>query len=396
MKKVLTALVIIVAIFLAIPFIGNKLIESEINNNVEVLTSYGLKLKDSKTDFLYFNTKKYFIFKVDDAEKFITYLNNFSDYQLFESLNPLVDGIELGLDVEYSNFPISDAVSLDIYLNSLPAKIAKSLKVSDAKYYSYLDALLKSKSIGYHINYHVLNKDFNGYLKDIDRSYSSIDGTQFDLKLFGASFSGRGMVMAPEAITSKIKELKFNIKDNKEIDLAVTVDNLVIDFSSNTQGLKDMFYNKINFDYLSFKTFKSSINIDKFNFDAQLHGVPKNTRFTLEELLNGGVVLDVADFSLKGLSTAKTKNLGQVSIQSRLVFKEDKNLVKKIDKSLLNIMELMDIDLAFKMSKNMYSKFSLAYPILRLIKGLSKDSKEFILFDVKLKDSNLNINGQGI
>ena len=396
MKKVLITLAIIVAIILSIPFIGNKLIESELNNNIEVLTSYGIKVKDSRTDFRYIYTKKYFILQVEDADKFISYLNQFSDYKIPAHLNILMDRVEFGLDVEYSSFPISDSLSLDICLNSLPIEIAKSFKASDVKFYQYLDSLVKNKSISYHLNYNVLSNDFNGHLKDIDTSYSSLDGTQFNLKLLGARFSGTGMVIAPKAIVSKIKELKFNIKDKKKIDFTVNVKNLVLDFSSNTEALKDTFHNKINFDILSFKTFESSINIDKFNYDAILQGVPKNTKLTMEALVSSGMVLDIVDFSLKNLSTAKTKDLGGMSIQSRLIFKQDKDFMKKVNKNLMNIIELMDIDLAFKMSRNMYSKLSIVYPVLSLFEGLSKDNKEFILFDVKLKDSKLNVNGQGI
>lgn len=396
MKKLLITLAIIVAILLTIPFIGNKFIESELDNRIKVLTSYGLILKESKTNFRYLYTKKDFIFEVDDANKFISYLNQFFNSKIPSQLDSLAEGVEFGLDIEYMNFPLSDSLSLDIFINSFPIKIAESLKANDTKLYDYLDALLKRKSVSCHLNYHILNNDFNGYIKDIDTSYSSPDGIQFNLKLFSAKFSGGGMLMAPKDIASKIKELKFSIRDKKMLDLAVNIKNLVLDFSSNTQDLKDTFYYNIKFDTVSFKTFESSINIDKFNYEASLQGVPKNTKLTIEELVSRGMVLDILDLSLKSLSTAKTKDLGEMSIQSRLTFKEDKDFMKKVNNNLMNITELMDIDLAFKMSKNMYTKLSVFYPILSLFEGLSKDNKEFILFDVKLKDSKLNVNGQGI
>lgn len=380
MKKLLITLAIIAAILLTIPFIGNKFIESEIDNRINVLTSYGLTLKESKTDFRYFYTKKYLIFKVEDVDNFVSYLNLFSDSKLPLYLNVLVDEIEFGLDLKYSNFPTSDFISLDIYPNALPIKVVSSLKTNDIKFYEYLDALLKTKSISYHLNYHILNNDFDGYLKDIDTSYSSPGGTQFNLKLLGAIFKGNGMVIAPKAVRSKIKEMKFSIKNKKDLDFGINVKNLALDFSSNEEALKDTFYNKINFERASVKTFQSIINIDKFNYDAILDGM----------------VLEILDLSIKNLYTLKTKDLGELSIKSRVVFKEDKDFVNKVNKGLKNIMESMDIDLEFKMSKNMYSRFSLVYPILSLIEGLSKDSDEFILFDVKLKDSKLNVNGHGM
>ncbi len=458
MKKVLIALAIILAIFLAIPLVGNKVIDETLNDRIELLSSYGLEVKKSHTDTGYLSTKKHYIFVVNDSKKFIGYLNQFSDTQLPPYVDALIDGAQVGLDVKYSNIPIQDKVSIDIYPNELSKKIAKDLMVDDVEFYRYIDALLKNKAIVYHINYDVFNNDFDGYIKNIDESHTLQDASILSLKLQEAKFQGYGMLIAPESLSTNIQEFalsiqadnenvhiqvndfvsssvfeskttyastgKFgkiiwSIKDTQKTDIALNMDNVAFDFSSNTQSVKADFFAKLSFDSMDVKTSLTKIKTKKFNYDIALRGVSKdsyeklvqviaeaklNTTLKLEaqleevgyELIGRGMVLEVADLSIKEITTAKTKNLGGMSLKSKIVIKQDNDLAKKVKTNPIALIKLMDIDLLFTMSKNMYEKIALASPVLMMAQNFAKEEKELIIFDIKLKDTKLSVNGKEI
>jgi len=458
MKKLLISLTIIALILLAIPLAGNKVIETALNNRVEVLTSYGLKVKKSNTNSSYLSTQKSYVFAVEDSMRFLTYLNQFSDTQLPPYVVALLDGAEVAIDLEYSNIALDDKVSIDIYPNALPSKLAKEIKSEDSAFYAYLNKLLQDKAIVYHLNYDVLNDSFDGYIKDIDETHTLKDGSKLLLKLKTANFKGTGMLIAPDTLSLDIKELKssiqtnqeimnvnlinfvsssvfeskttyattakfgsveWSVKDNKGADVNLDMKNLSFDFSSNTQSVKADFFSKLSFDAMSITTDTTLIDSTKFNYDVAIRGVSKDAYEQLMELISQakinqtpelqkdiekagyellarGLVVDIADFSIKEVATAKTKNLGGMSLKSKLEFKQDRDLVKKIEKSPLALMEKMDLDLLFKISKEMYSKLTMATPILIMAQNFSKEKDGIIMFDIKLKDSKLSVNGQEI
>ena len=458
MKKIFITLAIIVAVFLAIPLVGNKVIEQTINNRVEVLTSYGLKVVDSKTESSYLSTKKHFIFKVENSKSFVEYLNNFSDAQLPPFTGALVDGAEIGFDVSYSNIAIDDAISVDIYPYSLSKKIEEELSSENKNFFIYLEKLLKSRSLNYHINYDVLNQDFDGYIKDIAETQTLADKSKLSVTLEGATFSGQGLLLAPDALVANIKKVKvlynssdvklsykifgfksssvfeskttyastmsfknirWSVVSTKELDTSLTLDNLAVDFSSNTQSVKADFYAKFGFDAMSITTKDTKINLEKFNYDVALRNVSKERYEALMSLLNEakidsseelqvkienslidlvsrGMVLDIADFSIQELSTAKTKNLGAMSLKSQITFKQDSDLATKIQQNPILLLEDIDMDIFFKMHKNMYSRLTTLSPVVAMAQNFAKDVNNTFVFDVKLKDSKLSVNGQEI
>ena len=458
MKKLFITLAIIVAVIVAVPFLGNKVVESSIEDRVEVLNSYGLKVKKVTTDFSYLSTKKHLIFAVEDTQKFVAYLNQFSDAQLPAYIDALVDGAEVGLDIKYSNIAFSDALSIDIYPNTLPSKIAADIKKEDADLFTYIDTLLKDKAILYHINYDIINDAFDGYIKDLDKSYSLKNKTKISLLLKGTSFYGEGLVIAPDTLSSKIDTLKLSLEDIDEsilIDLSgftsssvfeskttyattvkfdkvswsaksidvpnVSLDmtNLSFDFSSNAQDIKADFYTKTSFDTLSLNTAQVTINTQKFNYDLALRGVDKEEyiklltliskakaspsqslekeiNITMLDLVAKGFVVDVADFSIKELSTLKTTNLGGLSIKAKLIVKEDKNLANKMKTNQMSIIQNMDLDLNFIISELMYTKLAMLSPALSMAQGFAQRVKENFVFDIKLKDSKLSVNGKTV
>jgi len=280
MKKLLILLFMVIAILISLPFIGNNFVESTIKDRIEVLESYGLKVKDSTTDSSYLSTSKHFMFVVQDTTKFIAYLSEFSDSQLPPFVDALIDGAELGFDIKYSNIPISDSVSIEIY----------------------------------HLNYDILRDSFDGYIKDIKKHYTLKDKTNLSIEIAQATFSGNGLIIAPDELKSNIKVFKIgldnvnqrvvidmsgvsstsvfeskttyattlNLKNakleasSKDVEnISLDLQNLLFDFSSNTQDTKADFYSKSSFENLVLKSTNVSVNMKKFNSDLALRGVDK-------------------------------------------------------------------------------------------------------------------------
>ena len=458
MKKVLITISLIIVIILAVPLIGNKVIESTIDNRIEVLTSYGLEVKDHKTSSSYLKTKKEYIFVVQDTKKFVNYLNQFADTQLPPYVDALVDGAQVGFDLEYSNIPLEDKISIDIYPYALSSQMAQDIQADDAKFYTYVSSLLENKALSYHLNYDVVNADFDGYIKDIDEKFTLEDGSKLSLKLQDATFSGSGMIVAPDTLGSNIKELVLNIKtldesmnieikkfksssvfessttyattgtfgtitwdmkNTKDADINLLINNLALDFSSNTQSAKADFFSKLSFDNMDIKTSTTEIYTKKFNYDIALRGVSKDSYEKLMDLLNRaklkqtseleaqieetmfellarGMVLDIADLSLEKIATAKTKDLGGMSLKSKITLKQDRDLASKLKSNPSSLMEIIDMDLLFKISKNMYSKLALASPLIGMAQNFAKEENNLVVFDIKLKDSQFSVNERAV
>ena len=437
MKKLLIILIVLVAILATVPFIGNIIVESNIKDRIEVLTSYGLKVKESSVDSSYFRTKKHFIFLVDDSKSFLSYLNQFSDSQLPPSLDALMAGAELGLDISYSNIPIDDAVSVDIYPNSLASKMGENL-----------NALLKDKAILYHLDYHILNKDFDGYIKDLNTSYATKQGIKVSILITKAKFSGQGLLMAPNNLSSSIEKFYLSMEnhhENMKINLAgfsstsvfesktiytttlkwnniswsaksldvpqisLEIKDLLFDFSSNTQSAKSDFYTKISFGSMGVQTKDLSIVADQFNYELALRGVDtalyeelvslrskSKMQEKILELVSEGMILDIADFSIKKLATKKTKELGGLKLKAKVIFKKERDLSKKLAINPLVLMHNIDLSLLLKISQVMYAKLSQVSPVLNIAQSFAKTEKQNLIFDIKLKDAKLSVNGKEI
>ncbi|MCD6190515.1 MAG: hypothetical protein J7K14_03115 [Sulfurimonas sp.] len=119
LKKFIIFIVVAVILAAALPIIGNKLVQNRLEDRLTTLSSYGLEVSKAETESSYLSTKKHFEFLLRDADKFVEYLNKYSDQQIPPYVNAAFEGVLIGADVEYSNIPMSKAVSVDIYPLSL-------------------------------------------------------------------------------------------------------------------------------------------------------------------------------------------------------------------------------------------------------------------------------------
>ena len=447
MKKIIIALTIVLLAIGALPFVGNKLAEDMIKQRVALLESYGVKAIVSTSDSSYLETQKHFEFLIEDEEKFMLYLEQFSSKQLPPYTEALLKGVVVGVDAHYSNLPLSDGVSVDIYPLSLSTNMMQEIKEEDAKFSAYLQKFLESKGALYHINYNVVLESFDGYLKDIQEQYLFDDKTEMKLTLVNATYKGKGPVIAPKSLVSKIEKIELKILQGSEVllfeldgfssdasfetqsnyrsraklknftlkienlgkDVVAEATNLTMSLSSNTEGkyAKIVAHNTVeNFRLLSENL---DLNTTEFNYDVTLSSLDKDTlqelmqlpedealEQLLMKLLSKGLTLDVSDFSLGNISLKSSPNLGGFALNSKLIFKPDANFAQKFNGNAMKLLSSLDSTINFKLSKKIFTLIREVIPMAFMVKAYAKESGESLLFNITLLNGELLVNGKAL
>jgi len=456
MKKLLLFLAMIIITVSLLPIMGNKLADKTLNERIEILRANGVELSNSTTDASYFTTKKHYEFLVKDANKLVQYLNQYSDNQLPPYVNALIDGVLIGTDLEYSNFPISDALSVDIYPLSLSTGMMQDLKSEDIKFYRYVKNLLESKGVLYHINYNINNLDFHGYIKDIQEEYVLKDSSKVTLALSNVLYQGNGELIAPKSLSSligaidfnvkkgdeeftihmknftsssafesestymsggKIEQFNFAIKGRAENNLRIEVNDIHLNISSNTQGEKAEFYAKTYLKDLLVETEGSSLKGSDFNYDVSLSEIDKvsleklrvlisrskaNASTQSEEeirnssidLLSKGLRLSIADVSLSEIQNNQQKQIEGFSFKVKLDVKEDADLQKKLDISPEIVIKNVDMNASLSFSKELFKIINQEIPMVVFANAYAKEVGENIIFDIQLNRGELSVNNQ--
>lgn len=457
MKKISIFILIVVLVAAALPIIGNKLIENSLDDRLATLNSYGLEVSKAQTDSGYLSTKKHFEFLLKDSEKFVTYLNQYSDKQIPPYVNAMFEGVVIGADVEYCNFPLSKGLSLDIYPLTLSQDIMESIKEDDLDFHNYLEKFLHSKGVLYHINYNIVSEDFDGYIKDIKESYTLKDSTVISLNLLNATFEGNGELIAPNSLTSNIDKINLAV-DNAKTKLTFVLDDfsssstfesqstyitggdlkslkLIVDsidenllfnandikvnFSSNTQGDKAEVNGRSSLKDLSIKSDKIDLVMKDLVYDMAINGLDKDSLEELRvvtsktkvssavilqedmqnavvKLMSNGFELDIAKFSLDNVTLNQTENLEGFDVKSKLKIKEDKDLAQKISLSPLLVANNIDMTINIKLSKQLYVKLNNGVPMTSMASGYAKKDGNNVLFDITFINGEFKVNGQAL
>jgi len=457
MKKSIILVVFILIAIVILPIVGNSVMKEEIDNRLVELKAFGLQSQKDEETSSYLNTSRHFEFILKDAKKFITYINQYSDQQIPPYVDAMLEGAVIGADIEYSNLPFAKALTVEIYPLTMSLSMQESLKVDNLDFYKYVKAFLNSKGVLYHIDYNLLNEDFKGYIKDIDESFTTEDKTELKLKIKDALFDGNGKLIAPNRISSKLKELNFSILDEKlnatftlsklsssstfeskttylssadvkefevkitgtEDDFNLSAKNIRINASSNTQGEKAEINSKSSIKEISLNSKTLTFDMKEFNFDIALSEIDKKSfeefrvisassdistspasldmeeklRNALIRLVSKGLVLNVADFSLKNITIDKKEDLKGFVFKSNIRVKEDAILVQKMKMSPLLAITNLELVSNIKLSDEIYLKLTEANPMTSIVEKYAKREKGNVLFDINFVDGKVTVNG---
>ena len=454
MKKIIL-LIVIVAIAL-LPLIGNKVIQSTLDEKIEIISSNGVEVNSTQTDSSYLTTSMHLEFVVNDSDKFIIYLNKYSDNQIPSYVNMMLEGMHIGMDISYSNMLFNDSLEIDIYPLTLADKTAMDLQKEDIEFYEYISNFLKIKGLLYHLNYDLSSENFDGYVKDIDEEYTFKDGTNTKLVINKILYSGEGSLFHPSQVASSLGSMIVKSVGNEEtLDLLVqdikssstfktkttytttasinnielkikgvnsaqlNLKDLIVDLLSDTESKKAKFSGTSSFKELSFKTATSDISLFDFNYDVKLSDIDKiafeelrkllvksqtnlspqlqnKISISMINLLSKGLVLDVKDISIGKIAKDSEKAVDAFSLKSLLTVKEDANIVKNIAANPSAFLKNITIDAYMKISKDFFKMMNKEVPLSMIAGGFAKEVGNNYIFDVKFKDSKLNVNGKAI
>ncbi len=341
MKKFLIALVGVVAVAALLPIIGNSLAQKTLKENIDIFCANGVDVQNETSYSSYLKTKNHYEFILKDAPKFVKFINQYSDAQLPPYVEAAIDGVTIGVDIEYSNFPISSKIVLDIYPITLPQELEQELKQESLNFYSFVEKLLQAKGVLYHMNYYISDDIFDGYIKDIDEEYVLDNGNEMTFKLLGATYYGEGPIIAPKSLHTNIAEIRldvaekasdetiifrakdlksastfesqstyasslslksfsFLLKENQEKKIGASLEDFKVNISSNVQAKAGEFYTKMSLKEMEINTRDiKSLKIRDINYDISLDGVDKDSYEELRVLTSHANVTNSPDFEQK-------------------------------------------------------------------------------------------------
>ncbi|MDQ7060352.1 MAG: hypothetical protein Q9M43_04205 [Sulfurimonas sp.] len=454
-KKIIIFLLIIIAIVAMIPIIGNTLVKETLDKKLQNLESKGIKVTKSDEDVSYLETSRHYEFLLQDSEKFLHYLQKYSDKQLPPYTNALINGTLLGVDLKYSNIPFSKAVSLDIYPLALADELMQDIRVNDSEFSKYIEQFLFQKGLLYHIDYEIVSKVFSGYLKDVNENYTLKNHSQAVLTIKGTTFNGNGDLIAPSSLhvnsqkvhieffnleeemsidldtfsfsssfenqttyvsSSLLESLKINLKIKNKKTQNINISKIYMNISSNTQNEKAEINTKLSFENFDTQLKNLDINATDFNYDVAVSEMDKiefeklrilvskakssnsvdiNKEITdaVIDLLAKGLRLNVIDFSAKKI-IINNENVNGFVISSELEVKEDKHLAGKMMFTPLLILGNIDFDFKSKISKKILEVLMANSPLSFSIDKYIKTTKDELELDVSYKQGSLKINGK--
>jgi len=455
MKKSLFLVVVILVAIAILPVIGNSFMKKMINDRLVELKSNGLVVKKDISLSAYLYSSRHFEFTVEDTSKFINYLNTFSDKQIPPYVNSMIKGAIVGMDVGYNNLPFAKGLSVDIYPLTLSDEMSDSIKDEDLEFYNHINKFLSLKGILYHINYDVTNRDFDGYVKDINEAYTLKDKTNMKLVVAKAVFKGSGYLIAPDRLSTLINRVNISIK-NQNIDLVFSLDklksassfasvstylssidlrdmklsfkdkdenisvstsNIKVNFSANTQGEKAEFNTKSSIKELRLLSSKDNIHMQNLKYDIAVNGIDKASLESLRvvvsksksnhqlnskviksgiHLVSHGLQVDVPELSVENITLNKTENLKGFSIKLALKIKEDKEFLTKLNISPILLIDDIDLHLNIKLSNEIYNFIMKDIPMANSFSNYAVIDASDTIFDMVFSKSNLKINGKDI
>lgn len=378
MKKIIISILIIISIVAALPILGNKIIEETLDKKIAKLESKGVEVLKKEHDSGYLNTSRHYEF-IDNGNKY-------------------------GLDLKYSNIPLTEDVTLELYPLSAPKNILDDLSQKDKGFAQYVEKFLENKGILYHLDYNLISGEFNGSVKDIDESYTMKNNSKLIVKVFGTKFKGKGDLRSPSTMQTSSKKIKLEVKDARDI-MAIDISNAYLDASSNFSAQKAQIASKFYFDTIFLKSNNRELNATSFNYDINISNMDKQaykefisskqSEKTLIKLFSKGIDIDIGDLSLKN-AHLNQENLKGFKISSDMQLEKDKNLGLKMKISPLLALPNLEIDFKSKISQKIVAEIIKNSLIPNTFIKYQTSSGDDVVFDISYQQGVLVVNGKTI
>jgi hypothetical protein len=458
MKKTTLVISLLVIVLIALaPLIGNSFMQKLINENIKNLASNGIVLSSEKEESNYLNTKKHFEFILKNSDAFVNYLRAYTKTRIPVSMNALLQGAIIGVDVEYSNIPFSKAITLEIYPRTFSKKLMQQMQIKSPDVYKHIKTFLDSKGILYHIEYNLLSEDFSGFIKNIDDAYTLQKNKKISMKLLGAHFQGKGNIAAPKSLNISINTVKFHVQDavnnftfnidsfessstfisytnysakskihhidlslqSPKEDVKIGINNLHVNSFSKKKNEKVTLGSKTSIENFGFHSQKVDFDIENFNTNVSMKGLEAKSfesfikllarsanvnkallqvqvQSSLTHLLSRGFKIEIPDISFSKFTLNKVRDLGSAKINAQMQVKADKDVIKKLKISPMLLLSNLWVKVNISLANAMYLKIIENSPMASTIASYAKKDGDNVYFHILFDDSTLMVNDKVI
>jgi len=300
MKKLGLALVTIVAIAtIYYVTLGSaqvvEKIKTEVNNELGLLQKSGFKVEEREAS----EKKDSFVLTFDDPQKITNYLVAEGESISVEDIT-LLKGMKLKMDMEYLP-TTTDSISIDIYPISLPTNITKDLGIDEnSKSLQAIREMIKEKAFMAHINFNKLLSGFDGYVKDIDKTFKDTQDSHLLLK--GLTFKGNMDDKTITGFNQKLETFAYELTDKVKVKLSKA--DTSIDSSDK----------KTDIDY-HISSIDLKINDEKKSFDVMINNITGESKDTKRDtLLDNKSQFKIASVNIK--DAGKESILNNIEINS--------------------------------------------------------------------------------
>ena len=214
----------------------------------------------------------------------------------------------------------------------------------------------------------------------------------------------------------KVKSISLNSKSKDFISLDIS--NFIASLQSSTNATKAEVSSKSSFSDLNVTSNILDIGISDASYDISLVDVDKDSLEELRLLLRKsrtnnsmdllstikdsiidifgkGLTLNIKDISINNINL-NGDNLDGFKIESKLNFKEDKNLSQKINYAPLFIAQNLDVDFKFRISEKLYSKLAYIQPVILFTNNYAIKKNGELHFDFTLNETGFKVNGKAL
>lgn len=455
MKKIAISLLLILLLVAALPIVGNQFMQNSMKEHILELSEHGVTLKKRTSNSSYLTTEHHFEFFLSDSSSYAEYISNYTNEQLPPYVYTLIEGASIGVDVKYSNMPLSKSIELSIYPLEMPQEIAETLQKRNSEFYYYLKELLAAKTLLYHINYNILSQDFDAYIKDIREKKLFKDATALELELDSAKFEGNGELLEVKRVQSSIKRFALTLRGEEDIliflinnlhassdyeskstyiteahldesrvefehgskHLKLLAKNINLNGSSNIKGNSGEIELKNSIELLELDSNDINITLNDINMNLAIDSLEKHSyenflkvaasmrsresllleskfQESLSRLLSKGVVVNRADISVKTIILNADERVGGFKIESKMTLKEDSAFMQKLQISPLLLLSDIENSTDIKISKLLYRKLQERTPFIFLIEGYMQESAEEFILKIEFANNQLLVNGE--
>ena len=442
-----------IALAVVLPFIGNASVEKVTQERITMLEKNGIKVERSDNGSSYMETKSHYLFTLEDQEAFQNYITTLSKDQVPNYLSAMLDDVVMGADVVYSNLLIDSDISLDLYPVAFREASADRMKAEDPKLYAEMVKMLDEKAFLYHMNYNVTGEKFDGYIKDIDKNLEFDGGKKAKIIFKSATFTGTGTLVEPKSVHMEIKEADVDFTMPDASRMLLEMRDLESDNSFSAKNSFDLNYDmrQLHFNYedvmgkidirsknmkmvssslskdkklstklrTSIESFKmndlnGSLELQNFRFVMDADSIDEeayeafqtasekagsSSQFTMLAAIGvvaKGLNVNVEQLSVDKLQVRDSKLMDGFNHKISLKVKADDTLVQKIQVSPLAMLQNLDIDATLRFTNKFYNYLLQKNKNLVMANTYAKKEGSHVLFDIKLKEGAVSVNGQSL